>query len=89
MTKTAPKIIVWTKPYCPWCQGLMAMLKSHGLVFEARDVIGHERYHDEMVQLTHQEKAPCVQIDGHMLVDTSDRETEAWMIGKGYITKKG
>jgi glutaredoxin len=63
------------------------MLKKHGFKFEARDVIGHERYFDEMVQLTHQSKAPCVEIDGTMLVDTSDAEVEAWMRENGYLKK--
>jgi glutaredoxin len=82
---TKPKIIVWIKPYCPWCQGLLAMLKQRGFAFQSRDVIGHERYHAEMVQLTHQEKAPCVSIDGTLLIDTSDQEVEAWMKEHGYL----
>ncbi len=84
-----PKIIAWIKPYCPWCHGLLAMLKKHGLEFEARDVIGHERYFDELVHRTNQSKAPCVEIDGHMLVDTSGDEAEAWMIENGYLPKAG
>jgi len=80
-----PKIIAWIKPYCPWCQGLVAMFKKHGLAFEARDVIGDQRHLDEMVRVTKQSKAPCVDIDGNLLVDTSGDEAEAWMKEHGYL----
>ena len=63
------------------------MLKRHNLAFDARDVIAHQRYYDEMVQLTNQEKAPCVRIDGCMLADTSGDEVEAWLKEKGYLKK--
>jgi len=84
-----PEIVVWIKPYCPWCHGVLNMLKKHGLSYDARDVIAYQRYYDEMVQLTNQEKAPCVRIDGNLLADTSDDEVEAWLTGKGYLKKKG
>lgn len=81
-----PNIVVWIKPYCPWCHGVIATLKKHDLSYDARDVIAYQRYYDELVELTNQSMAPCVQVDGNMLVDTSGEELEAWLVEKGYVT---
>ncbi len=80
-----PKITVWTKTYCPWCNGLKDFLKANKFQFEERDVVRHPKYFDEMREKTKQDKAPCIEIDGEMLVDTSAEEVEAWMKKKSYL----
>jgi len=85
--KKPKKIIAWIKPGCPWCRGLTGWMKKQGLECETRDVTGNEKHYREMAEKTGQTLAPCVEIDGIMLADTSAEEVEVWMRSKGYIGK--
>jgi monothiol glutaredoxin len=64
------KITVWTKIGCPWCVEVVDFLNDRHLAFEERVVTNNQAYWDEMVRISHQSKAPVVDIDGHVLIDT-------------------
>ena len=81
----APKIIFYSKTFCPWCRSMKKFLDDHSLDYEEREVIKHKKWFDEMVKKTGQECAPCVEIDGHMLVDTDAAAVEKYMKGKGLL----
>ena len=70
------KITVWTKIGCPWCIEVVDLLNERHLAFEERVVTNNQAHWDEMVRISHQSKAPVVDIDGHLLIDT-DAETVA------------
>ena len=76
---SAPKIIAYLDPYCPWTRGVVHFLKSHGLVFECRDISKDRTEYEEMVAKSGQFSSPCVEIDGHMLADVGGEEVEEWM----------
>jgi monothiol glutaredoxin len=64
------KITVWTKIACPWCIEVVDLLNERHLAFEERVVTNNKAHWDEMVRISHQSKAPVVDIDGHLLIDT-------------------
>jgi glutaredoxin len=61
------------------------VLRKHGLQYEERDVSRDPEQFAEMVRKTGQSAAPCVEIDGHMLVDVGGDEVEAWLIARGIV----
>lgn len=64
------KITVWSKTGCPWCEDVTELLTSRQIAFEERVVTGNQVHWDEMVRISRQSKAPVVDIDGHLLIDT-------------------
>jgi monothiol glutaredoxin len=83
--KKPENIVAWIKPGCPWCKGLVGWMREQGLECEIRDVIGKQEHYREMVGKTGQALAPCVEIDGHVLADTSAQEVEDWMRSRGFL----
>jgi glutaredoxin len=74
-----PKITVWTKVGCGWCDEVVDLLRTRRLPFEERVVSGNRAYYDEMVQKSGQWLAPVVEIDGQLLIDTDADEVEAFL----------
>lgn len=64
------KVTVWTKTGCPWCVEVIDLLQSRNLAYEERVVTSDRAHWDEMVRISRQSKAPVVDIDGHLLIDT-------------------
>jgi len=60
-------------------------LDDNCFTYEEREVIKNKHWHDELVKKTGQECAPCVEIDGHMLVDTDAEAVAKYMRGKGLL----
>ena len=52
----------------------MNWLDERGVEFEAIDVIGDETAYDEMIQLSGQELAPVIEVDGKVLADFGPEE---------------
>src|SRR5579863_7884602 len=63
MTST-PKIRLFIKPYCGWCQQAMDWLDARGVEYETLDVMADQAAFDEMVRLSGQELAPVIEVDG-------------------------
>ena len=55
------------------------LLRQRGLPFEERVVTGNRALMEEMVRKSGQTKAPVVEIDGHLLVDTDADEVERYL----------
>lgn len=85
----APKIVVYWRPTCPWAAEVRGVLDTHGVEYETRDIDGNAAFCKEMVAKTGQEKSPCVEIDGDMIVDVGGSEVEAFLTKKGVIGKDG
>ncbi len=67
-------VTVWTKTWCGWCEEVVDLLNARGIAFEERRVTGNQDHYDEMVRISRQSKAPVVDIDGHLLIDTDADE---------------
>lgn len=72
-------IIFYSKRGCPWCDEARTYLVKSNLQFEEREVHGNQDYHDEMVSLSGQTKAPTFVIDGHVLADASAQELDEYL----------
>ena len=70
----ARRIRLFIKPYCPWCHRAVNWLDERGVDFETIDVIGDETAYDEMIQLSGQELAPVIEVDGRILADFGPEE---------------
>ena len=83
---TAPKIIAYLKPTCGWSNGVRAVLRKHGLVYEDRDIINDPAQREEMIHKSGQMLSPCVEVNGHMLADVSGDEVEAYLLAQQLVT---
>src|SRR6266496_775678 len=63
------KVRLFIKPYCSWCHRAIHWLDDHGIQYEVLDVISNEDAYAEMVQLSGQELAPVIEVDGQVLAD--------------------
>jgi glutaredoxin len=57
------------KPYCGWCHKAERWLDQHEVEYETVDVISDEAAYDEMINLSGQELAPVIDVDGEILAD--------------------
>jgi len=70
----AKRVRLFIKPYCGWCHKAERWLDDHGVDYESIDVISDESAYDEMIQLSGQELAPVVDVDGEILADFGPEE---------------
>ena len=63
------KIRLFIKPYCGWCHRAIRWLDEHDYDYTRIDVIADETAFDEMIQLSGQELAPVIEVDGQILAD--------------------
>lgn len=74
-----PKTIrLFIKPGCPWCDEAIEWLDERGFSYETLDVISDSEARLEMRELTGQTKAPCIEVDGHILADFGADELSEW-----------
>ncbi|MCX6878869.1 MAG: glutaredoxin [Verrucomicrobia bacterium] len=85
MSHPAPKIVIYLKTFCGWSQGVRAVMRKYALKYEEKDIIKDPALRWEMEQRTGQPLSPCIEIDGHMLVDVSGEEVEKWLIQNEYV----
>ena len=63
---------------CPWCDEALDWLSSHGVQHETLDVTSDAAARQEMLELTGQNKAPSIDVDGHILADFGAEELSEW-----------
>ena len=68
------RVRLFIKPYCGWCHRAVRWLGERGVRFEEIDVTADEVAFDEMVQLSGQELAPVIDVDGEILADFGPEE---------------
>jgi glutaredoxin 3 len=67
---SSPKNIrLFIKPWCGWCDEAIDWLEERNIPFEKLDVTNDRKAYQEMLELTGQTKAPCIDIDGEILAD--------------------
>lgn len=67
---------LFIKPYCGWCHEAIAWLDQRGVDYEKLDVTSNRDHWDEMIRLTGQTSAPCIDVDGQILADFGTDELE-------------
>ena len=73
------RIRLFIKPYCGWCHKAVHWLDDHGVAYEKVDVISDETAYDEMIQLSGQDLAPVLEVDGKILADFGpDQLADFW-----------
>ena len=77
---------LFVKPFCPWCDEAEEWLSDHEIKYEKLDVIRDPVAMREMVELTDQELAPCIEVDGEVLADFGVDQLERWLSERGYET---
>lgn len=78
-------IILYTKTGCPWCEGVLKLLRDKNVAFEEREVRGNKEYYDELVKKSGQTKTPTLDIDGFILADSDKDQVAEYMKGKGVV----
>ncbi len=73
------RVRLFIKPYCGWCHKAERWLDQHGVDYEPVDVMADEAAYDEMIQLSGQEPAPVIEVDGETLADFGpDQLADFW-----------
>ena len=62
-------IRLFIKPWCGWCDEAIDWLEERNIPFEKLDVTSDRKAFQEMLDLTGQTKAPCIDVDGEILAD--------------------
>lgn len=78
-----PTITAYLKTSCGWSQGVRSIMRKYNLAYEDRDIIENPLFRTEMVERSGQSLSPCVEVDGHLLVDVSGDEVEAYLLKAG------
>jgi len=73
------QVRLFIKPCCGWCDRAEQWLQKHGVAYEAVDVIANEDAYAEMIELSGQELAPVIDVDGAVLADFGPEQlAEFW-----------
>jgi glutaredoxin 3 len=64
MTTTAPRVLVYTAPMCPYCARAKRLLGERGLAFREIDVAADAAQRTLMVQASGRRTVPQIFIDG-------------------------
>lgn len=74
----AKRVRLFIKPYCGWCHKAMRWLDEREIDYERVDVTADESAFDEMIQLSGQELAPVIEVDGEILADFGPEQLETF-----------
>jgi glutaredoxin len=72
----APKVRLFIKPYCGWCDEAMDWLNERGVKYETLDVTSDPVARKEMWALSGQTLAPVIEVDGEILADFDTGQLE-------------
>ncbi len=73
------RIRLFVKPYCGWCHKAERWLDERGVDYERVDVIADETAYHEMMDLSGQDLAPVLDVDGKILADFGpDQLAQFW-----------
>ena len=80
-----PTITAYLKTSCGWSQGVRSIMRKYNLAYEDRDIIINPLFRAEMIGKSGQRLSPCVEVDGHLLVDVNGDEVEAYLLEAGLV----
>ena len=81
-------IKVYVKNGCPWCIELEAMLNKYAVKFERLMVTENPELFHEMQNISDQDKAPVVVIDGKIFPNTDKTEIKAYLLDQNIIIEE-
>jgi glutaredoxin len=72
-------ILLYVKPRCGWCHQAAAWLEARKIPFATVDVYADPAAFQKMRQLSGQDLAPVIDVDGQILADFDTRQlAEFW-----------
>lgn len=77
-------IRLFIKPGCPWCDEAIDWIDARRIKYQTLDVNSDAAARLEMHDLTGQTKAPCIEVDGHILADFGTDELAVWWQKMGF-----
>lgn len=63
----APKVVVYTAPWCSWCRRTLAHLDERRVRYENRDIERNPAYRQELIEKTGRTAIPVVEINGERI----------------------
>jgi monothiol glutaredoxin len=78
-------IVIYMREGCPWGNGILGVLRKYSLIPDVRDVGILPELRAEMERKSGQKLAPCVEIDGILLVDTCGQEVEDYLLANELV----
>jgi glutaredoxin 3 len=69
-------VIVYTKTGCPWCVKMLNFLNSKNIEYTEKNVTNSPELFEEMKQISGQDKAPTLNIDGEIVADADVSDVE-------------
>ncbi|HEY3914246.1 MAG TPA: glutaredoxin family protein [Verrucomicrobiae bacterium] len=70
---------LFVKPWCGWCQQAEEWLDERGIPYETLDVTAERAAREEMRDLSGQDLAPVIDVDGEILADfDTDQLAKFW-----------
>ncbi len=76
MQKSAPRIIVFSTPSCPWCNRVKRYLKEKGFRYRDIDVSKDEKAARDVVRKTGQMGVPVILINNRPIVGFNKAEID-------------
>ena len=60
----AAKVVIYTTPYCPYCQAAKQFLKEKKVTFDEIDVSRDDAMREKLIQMSGQQTVPQIFVDG-------------------------
>ena len=76
MQKSAPRIIVFSTPSCPWCNKVKRYLKEKGFRYRDIDVSKDEKAARDVVRKTGQMGVPVILINNRPIIGFNKAEID-------------
>jgi glutaredoxin len=78
-----PKIILYVKEGCPWCEEAEDLLKRFGIRYQRIDVLKDRESYQRMVKISEQSRAPTLEWEDEVLADFGGKELLDFFRKKG------
>ena len=67
-----PKLALYYRPMCPFCQKVLRFMEAEGVSLELKDISGNPELGQELVSIGGKSQVPCLSIDGEALYESDD-----------------
>lgn len=67
-----PKLILYYRPLCPYCQKVIQYIKDNKVHVELKDITGDSDIRRELIAIGGKTQVPCLSIDGEALYESYD-----------------
>lgn len=72
-----PKLLLYYKPTCPFCQKVLNFMKTEGISLPLKNVDEHQEGRKELMEIGGKAQVPCLIVDGKALYESDD--IVAWL----------